>query len=68
LTRWRGLSELKAAQSQAERVLKTKEERFAETLGQRHENSGGCVAKMQGSVIPGETVFQLYDTYGFLLI
>ena len=24
-----------------------------------------CVARMQGSVIPGETVFQLYDTYGF---
>jgi alanyl-tRNA synthetase len=24
-----------------------------------------CVAKMEGTVIEGETVFQLYDTYGF---
>jgi alanyl-tRNA synthetase len=57
--------ELKAAQSQAERVLKKEEERFAETLGQGMRILEACVAKIQGSVIPGETVFQLYDTYGF---
>lgn len=57
--------ELKAAQEQVERVLKKEEERFAETLGQGMKILEACVARMQGSVIPGETVFQLYDTYGF---
>ncbi len=57
--------ELKAAQAQVERVLKKEEERFAETLEQGMKILEACVAKMQGSVIPGETVFQLYDTYGF---
>jgi alanyl-tRNA synthetase len=57
--------ELKAAQAQVERVLKKEEERFAETLEQGMKTLEACVAKMEGSVIPGETVFQLYDTYGF---
>jgi alanyl-tRNA synthetase len=57
--------ELKAAQALVERILKKEEERFAETLGQGMKILEACVAKMQGSVIPGETVFQLYDTYGF---
>jgi alanyl-tRNA synthetase len=57
--------ELKATQAQVERVLKKEEERFAETLGQGMKILEGCVAKMEGTVIPGETVFQLYDTYGF---
>ncbi len=57
--------ELTAAQAQVERVLKKEEERFAETLGQGMKILEACVAKLDGSVIPGETVFQLYDTYGF---
>ncbi len=57
--------ELKAAQEQVERVLKKEEERFAETLGQGMKILEACVAKLQDTVIPGETVFQLYDTYGF---
>jgi alanyl-tRNA synthetase len=57
--------ELKAAQAQVERVLKKEEERFAETLEQGMKILEACVAKMEGSVIPGDTVFQLYDTYGF---
>ena len=57
--------ELKAAQANVERILKKEEERFAETLGQGMKILETCVAKMQGSEIPGETVFQLYDTYGF---
>jgi len=57
--------ELKAAQEQVERVLKKEEERFAETLEQGMKILEACVAKMEGSVIPGDTVFQLYDTYGF---
>ena len=58
-------SELKDAQAHVERILKKEEERFAETLGQGMKILEVCVAKMQGTVIPGETVFQLYDTYGF---
>jgi alanyl-tRNA synthetase len=57
--------ELKAAQEQVERVLKKEEERFAETLGQGMKILEACVAKLEGSVIQGDTVFQLYDTYGF---
>jgi alanyl-tRNA synthetase len=57
--------ELKAAQAQVERVLKKEEERFAETLGQGMKLLEACVAKLDGTVIPGDTVFQLYDTYGF---
>ena len=57
--------ELKDAQAHVERILKKEEERFAETLGQGMKILEVCVAKMQGTVIPGETVFQLYDTYGF---
>ncbi len=57
--------ELIATQAQIERVLKKEEERFAETLEQGMRILEACVAKMEGSVIPGDTVFQLYDTYGF---
>lgn len=57
--------ELKSAQAQVERILKKEEERFAETLGQGMKILEACVAKMEGTVIPGDTVFQLYDTYGF---
>ncbi|WP_198328554.1 alanine--tRNA ligase [Methylovulum psychrotolerans] len=57
--------ELQNAQAQVERVLKKEEERFAETLGQGMKILEACVAKLDGTVIPGDTVFQLYDTYGF---
>ncbi len=57
--------ELKNAQAQVERVLKKEEERFAETLGQGMKILEACAAKLEGTVIPGVTVFQLYDTYGF---
>ncbi|MGJ0483264.1 MAG: alanine--tRNA ligase [Methylomicrobium sp.] len=57
--------ELKNAQAQVERILKKEEERFAETLGQGMKILEACVAKLEGHVIPGDTVFQLYDTYGF---
>ena len=57
--------ELKAAQEQVERVLKKEEERFAETLEQGMKILEACVAKLEGSTIPGDIVFQLYDTYGF---
>ncbi len=57
--------ELTIAQAQVERVLEKEEQRFAETLEQGMKILESCVAKLTGGVIPGETVFQLYDTYGF---
>ncbi|MGR9115861.1 MAG: alanine--tRNA ligase [Gammaproteobacteria bacterium] len=57
--------ELKKAQEQVERVLKKEEERFAETLDQGMKILEVCVAKLESSTIPGDIVFQLYDTYGF---
>ena len=57
--------ELAAAQGLVERVLKVEEERFAETLEQGMKILEACVEKMTGKVIPGDVVFQLYDTYGF---
>ncbi len=50
------------------RVVKNEEERFIQTLGNglRILNEEIAALKQQGSsVIPGETVFRLYDTFGF---
>ena len=57
--------EIKEAQEQVERVLKSEEERFAETLEQGMKILETCVARIEGKVIPGDIVFLLYDTYGF---
>ncbi len=58
-------AELKAAQEQVERVLMKEEQRFAETLEQGMKVLEASVGKIDGKVIPGDVVFQLYDTYGF---
>ena len=50
---------------QVERVLKLEEERFAETLEQGMKILDHAMASLEGKQIPGETVFKLYDTYGF---
>ncbi|MBL1276643.1 MAG: alanine--tRNA ligase [Ectothiorhodospiraceae bacterium] len=57
--------ELVKAQSQVERVLKQEEERFAETLDHGMSILEEAVANLSGKEISGETVFKLYDTYGF---
>jgi alanyl-tRNA synthetase len=57
--------ELKANQAQVERVLQKEEQRFAETLGQGMKILEAYTTKLHGSVISGDVVFQLYDTYGF---
>jgi alanyl-tRNA synthetase len=57
--------ELVAARAQVERVLKQEEERFAETLDNGLAILEDTIANLSGKVIPGETVFKLYDTYGF---
>jgi alanyl-tRNA synthetase len=49
-----------------ERVLLQEEERFAETLTQGMRHLEDAITGLPaGSEIPGETVFRLYDTYGF---
>ena len=50
-----------------ERILRQEEERFAETLDQGMRILEEAIADLDGDVIPGETVFKLYDTYGFPL-
>lgn len=57
--------ELKQQQAHIERVLKTEEEQFAKTLEQGLKILEQDLAELQGSVIPGNVVFKLYDTYGF---
>ncbi|WP_407296661.1 alanine--tRNA ligase [Stutzerimonas zhaodongensis] len=57
--------ELKAQQAHIERVLKAEEEQFAKTLEQGLKILEQDLADLQGSVIPGEVIFKLYDTYGF---
>lgn len=57
--------ELVSAQPQVERVLKQEEERFAETLDHGMGILENTVANLPDKIIPGETVFKLYDTYGF---
>ncbi|MEN8106877.1 MAG: alanine--tRNA ligase [Pseudomonadota bacterium] len=51
--------------SHVEQVLKREEERFAETLEQGMRILEADLEGMQGKIISGETVFKLYDTYGF---
>jgi len=57
--------ELAKAQSTIESVLKTEEERFAETLETGMSILNQAIADMQGDVIDGTTAFRLYDTHGF---
>ena len=57
--------ELAAAAEQVARVIRQEEERFAETLSHGMKLLEEDIAALSGSVIPGETVFKLYDTYGF---
>ncbi|MEM7565177.1 MAG: alanine--tRNA ligase, partial [Pseudomonadota bacterium] len=57
--------ELRQQKPHVERVLLKEEQRFAETLAQGMRILEEAIAQMQGDVIDGETVFKLYDTYGF---
>jgi alanyl-tRNA synthetase len=57
--------ELRQHRSHVERVLKTEEQRFAETLEQGMRILEDAISKMKGDIIDGKTVFKLYDTYGF---
>ena len=57
--------EIAKAQSNVERTLKQEEARFADTLDKGLRILDQVIANMADKEIPGETVFLLYDTYGF---
>lgn len=57
--------ELEAQKARIEAQLLKEEEQFAKTLEQGLKLLEGELANLKGSVIPGEVVFKLYDTYGF---
>ncbi|MEE8464531.1 MAG: alanine--tRNA ligase, partial [Gammaproteobacteria bacterium] len=59
--------ELKKAQSHIEKMLLQEERRFAETLSKGMGLLEAVIAGLEGKEIPGDTVFKLYDTYGFPL-
>ncbi|HEX2492746.1 MAG TPA: alanine--tRNA ligase [Steroidobacter sp.] len=57
--------ELTAQRQHVERVLRQEEERFAETLSQGMALLEEAIRTLRSNEIPGETVFRLYDTFGF---
>ena len=59
--------ELKRQQAIVEKVLKTEEEQFARTLERGLQLLDEELAQLTDDVLPGETAFRLYDTYGFPL-
>ncbi|TVZ39784.1 alanyl-tRNA synthetase [Alteromonadaceae bacterium 2753L.S.0a.02] len=61
----RAYPELKEKQLQIAKVLLGEEEQFAKTLDKGMAILEDSLAQLQGCEIPGETVFTLYDTYGF---
>ena len=60
-------TELVSGEAHATQVLAEEESRFAETLTTGMALLDAEAAKLKSTVIPGETVFRLYDTYGFPL-
>jgi alanyl-tRNA synthetase len=57
--------ELAEQQGLVERVLLKEEQQFARTLEHGMQLLEQAIGDLEGEVIPGETVFRLYDTYGF---
>lgn len=57
--------ELAKNQAHVEKILKLEEEQFAKTLDNGMKLLESAIAELKGDTIAGETVFKLYDTYGF---
>ncbi|NNM60485.1 MAG: alanine--tRNA ligase [Legionellales bacterium] len=57
--------ELRKAQERIERILQQEENQFLKTLEQGLRMLEEGIAPLNGNIIPGETIFRLYDTYGF---
>jgi alanyl-tRNA synthetase len=60
-------TELVSGEARATQILSQEEIRFAETLATGMALLDAEAAKLTSTVIPGATVFRLYDTYGFPL-
>ncbi len=59
--------ELRTSQAMIEKVLRTENEKFNETLDQGLRILDREMDTMRGNTLDGELVFRLYDTYGFPL-
>ncbi|OAN12605.1 alanine--tRNA ligase [Photobacterium jeanii] len=57
--------ELKKQQQMVEKVLKIEEDNFGRTLDRGLAILSEALENLDGKVLDGETVFKLYDTYGF---
>ncbi|MED5526388.1 MAG: alanine--tRNA ligase [Pseudomonadota bacterium] len=57
--------ELKEKQAIIEKALLMEEEQFRKTLERGLKLLDEALAEIDGTVIPGDVVFKLYDTYGF---
>lgn len=57
--------ELIEKQEFVEKILQEEEKQFARTLDNGMAILEKAIADLSGDTIPGETVFRLYDTYGF---
>ena len=57
--------ELVEKQPYVEKVLQEEEKQFARTLDNGMAILEKAIKDLEGDTIPGETVFKLYDTYGF---
>ena len=57
--------ELRQRQASIEAAIRGEEEQFARTLKQGMAILEHALTRLGGTVIPGDLVFNLYDTYGF---
>ena len=57
--------QLREKQAVIEAALAGEEEQFARTLDKGMAILDETLGELEGSVIPGEVIFRLYDTYGF---
>lgn len=57
--------ELAQKQAVIEKIIKLEEEQFGKTLERGLVILEQALQQLEGTVLPGELVFKLYDTYGF---
>lgn len=57
--------ELREQQARIEKALLAEEEQFARTLADGMKVLEAAISDLDGTVIPGDVVFTLYDTHGF---
>lgn len=57
--------ELARAQSLIEKIIRQEEVQFSKTLARGLKILDQAIAALTDTIIPGQIIFQLYDTYGF---